>query len=276
MSIWESIGLGIVQGLTEFLPVSSSGHLVIAQSFIKGFHQPGVLFDAMVHFGTMLAVLVFFRQDLLGILRACFPEKWASFFGTPHEGELPRESAQKLAGYIVIATIVTGSTGLVFRGLIYSLFESLQTVAIMLVVTGMLLFLSDRVRKGHRGTEDLKITDALVLGLVQACALVPGISRSGATIAAGIFLGLRGEEAARFSFLMAIPAVMGATLIELRHATMVPFETMMVFCVGTIIAAVVGFLTIKLLMFVVSRRNLRFFSYYVWALAFSLFLITIL
>lgn len=275
MSIQESIGLGIIQGLTEFLPVSSSGHLVIVQSFIKNFEQPGVLFDAMVHFGTIVAVLIYFRHDLIGILRVCVPKQWCTFVGTPRKTDLSPEAGRRLALYIVVATLVTGFTGIVFREAIYTLFESVQTVALMLVVTGTLLFLSDRVRQGNRGTEELKVSDALIIGLVQACALIPGISRSGSTITVGIFLGLRGEAAARFSFLIAIPAVMGATVLEMRHATAVPFETMMVYCAGTVAAAIVGFLTIKLLMFMVSRRNLRFFAYYCWAVAVSLLVITI-
>lgn len=276
MSILESIGLGIIQGLTEFLPVSSSGHLVIAQSFIKNFEQPGVLFDAMVHFGTIVAVLIYFRHDLMGLLRACVPEQWRPFAGTSRETDPSPEAGRRLVLYIVVATLITGVAGIIFRESIYGLFESVQTVAFMLVVTGTLLFLSDRVRQGNRGTGELKISDALIIGLVQACALIPGISRSGSTITAGIFLGLRGEAAARFSFLMAIPAVMGATVLEMRHATMVPFETMIVYCAGTVAAAIVGFLTIKLLMFMVSRRNLRFFAYYCWAVAFSLLVTTIL
>jgi len=271
LSIQESIGLGIIQGLTEFLPVSSSGHLVIAQSFIKNFEQPGVLFDAMLHFGTIVAVLIYFRHDLLGILRACLPVRWRPVTGTPGETDLSPEAGRRLALYIIVATFVTGSIGLAFRDYIYTLFESVRTVAFMLVVTGTLLYLSDRVRQGYRGTGELKVSDALIIGLVQACALVPGISRSGSTITAGIFLGLRGETAARFSFLMAIPAVIGATVLEMRHATMVPLHTMLVYCVGTVTAALTGFLTIRLLMFMVSRRTLRYFAYYCWAVAFSLF-----
>ncbi len=262
MSIWESIGLGVLQGLTEFFPVSSSGHLVIAQSFIEEFEQPGVLFDVMVHFGTMLAIVVFFRRELFAVLRACLPgDRPAGAEG------LTSAAGRKLAGIIVIATVTTGFLGLMFQDRIYALFESVQTVSVALVVTGVLLFVSDRVRQGRRGLENMRSTDGIIIGLVQACALVPGISRSGSTIAAGIFLGLKGEAAARFSFLIAVPAILGATILELRHVSMVPFETIVVYSLGMVAAAVVGFATIALLMFVVSRRNLRYFAYYCWTLA---------
>jgi len=276
LGVWESVALGILQGLTEFLPVSSSGHLVVVQSFIEGFEQPGVLFDAMVHFGTLLAVVVYFRRDLSGMLRACLPgadEQPASLFG----GEtVSPGTVRKLVIYLVVATLVTATVGLAFSETIYRLFESVQNVAIMLLVTGALLFLSDHIGIHSRGLKDLRLKEALILGLAQSFALIPGISRSGTTIAVGIFLGLKGEAAARFSFLMAIPAVLGATMLEMRHAATIALDMMVIYALGTIVAAVVGLLTIKLLMFVVGRRNLRYFSYYCWTVALLLFIITTL
>ncbi|MBW2560225.1 MAG: undecaprenyl-diphosphate phosphatase [Deltaproteobacteria bacterium] len=255
MNLWEAILLGTVQGLTEFLPVSSSGHLVIIQSLIKGFQQPGVLFDATLHFGTLLAVTFFLRKEILEILTALIPS-----------------GCRKTAIYIIIATICTGTIGLLFEERIHLLFTSPQTVSFMLLITGVLLFISDRFQ-GRRVEKDMNITDSLVIGIVQAMALIPGISRSGSTIAFGIFRGLDGAAAARFSFLLSIPAVLGAVVLELKYVEAIPPPDMLIYLAGMAAAAVTGFLTLGLLLFVIRKRKLSIFAYYCWILGISTLII---
>ena len=264
MNLWEGILLGIIQGLTEFLPVSSSGHLVIAQGIMKGFHQQGVLFDVMLHVGTLAAVFFFLRNDVTDILKSLVPKKMLPNPGT-YDGVIIK-SRRKLAFLIVIGTVFTGSIGIAFKDSIHRLFESVELAAGMLLVTGVLLFLADRVKNAVRTEGDMNITDAVIIGIVQGIALIPGISRSGSTIAFGMFRHINGETAARFSFLLSIPAIIGATVLELDYVESVSPGEMIVYAAGMIAAAVTGFLALKLLFFIIKKRGLRIFAYYCWLL----------
>lgn len=264
MNLWEGILLGIIQGLTEFLPVSSSGHLVIAQGIMKGFHQQGVLFDVMLHVGTLAAVFFFLRNDVSDILKSLLPEKWHPNPGT-HD-EVMIKSRRKIAFLIIIGTVFTGSIGVVFKDSIHRLFESVEIAAAMLLVTGILLFIADRVKNAVRTEGDMNITDAVIIGIVQGMALIPGISRSGSTIAFGMFRHINGETAARFSFLLSIPAIIGATILELDYVGPVSPGEIIVYAAGMTAAAVTGFLALKFLFFVIKRRELRIFAYYCWFL----------
>jgi undecaprenyl-diphosphatase len=268
LSLWEGILLGIIQGLTELLPVSSSGHLVIAQSLMPGFHQPGVLFDVMLHLGTLSAVIFFFREDILGILKAVV-HPWRRpqplpLFNHMEESLVPER--RRLAVHILAATFITGVIGLSFKDHIEALFQSVEMTAAGLLVTGVLLFFADRTRGADRPGEEMTFTDSLVIGLVQGIAIMPGISRSGSTISFGIFRGLRGDVAATFSFLISIPAILGAAVLEARHFTGVEGSELPAYVAGTAVAAIVGFLTLKFLFLVIRKRDLRFFGYYCWAL----------
>ncbi len=271
MSFWEAVMLGFVQGLTEFLPVSSSGHLVIIQSFIKDFRQPGVLFDAMLHLGTLMAVVFFLRKEIFDIIMSLMPTGWfrekRSVSGT--------KSGRRIALYVVIATICTGVIGLLFEDRIHQLFTSPRTVSVMLLITGGLLFMTDRF-KGEGSGRDINLKDSLVIGVVQGMSLIPGISRSGSTIAFGIFRGLDGASAARFSFLLSIPAVLAALIFELRYVESVPLSDIRIYFAGTIAAAITGFLTLGLLLFMIRKRKLRVFAYYCWILGISTLLIKLI
>ena len=266
MTLWEGIVLGIVQGLTELLPVSSSGHLVIAQSLMPNFHQPGVLFDVMLHLGTLSAVAFFFRRDILDLLRALLPRGGnpgpVSLYEHLDEAAVPLK--RRFIAYMIVATAITGAIGLTFQKQVHALFESVEVTASMLLVTGLLLFFSDRVKDAGRSDEQMNVTDSIVIGIVQGIAIIPGISRSGSTIAAGIFRRLDGAASARFSFLISIPAILGATILESRHMTEVLPGEIPVYAAGTAAAAVVGFLTLRFLFAVIRRRGLRFFGYYCW------------
>ncbi len=271
LNLWEGILLGVIQGLTEFLPVSSSGHLVLVQSFLKEFQQPGVLFDVMLHSGTLLAVLVFFRKEILDILISLIPVGW---FQNAKRGQDPLQvrSGRKMALYIITGTVFTGVIGLSCEDRIHHLFTSATTVSFMLLITGVLLFISDRFQ-GSRVEKEMTIVDSVVIGIVQGLSLIPGISRSGSTIAFGIFRGLDGQTAARFSFLLSIPAIVGALVLESRYIGMIPPGDIAIYLTGMIVAAVTGFLTLRFLLFVIRKRKLSIFAYYCWILGISTLII---
>jgi len=258
LNFCNAIALGIVQGLTEFLPVSSSGHLVIVQSFIPAFRQPGVLFDVMLHFGTLIAVVFFLFGDISALVSAFFPRTMS------HLSDEDRSRKKKTVYLIVIGTIVTGAIGLASKNLLYDLFHSARAAAAMLLVTGLLLYIADRVTGADRAEGDMTTGDALIIGIAQAVALIPGISRSGATISTGMLRHIEGETAARFSFLLSIPAIVGATILELRHLTDLTENDLFAYCAGTATAALIGFLTLKILFYIIKRRQLRYFAYYCW------------
>jgi len=267
VSLLEGILLGIVQGLTELLPVSSSAHLVFAQSLIKGFKQPGVLFDVMLHVGTTVAVALFFRREIGEILVALLPKAYRRSLSGRLDTALNDGwvgTRRRFLLYLVVATAITGAIGLGFKDVIHELFESVVLAASMLLVTGVLLFLSDRVKNPVRTEAEMNLLDGIVIGVIQGIAVLPGISRSGSTITFGLFRGIEGETAARFSFLLSIPAIAGAAILEARHAESVPPGEMTVYAASALAAAVVAYLTLKFLFLVVRKRNLRFFAYYCW------------
>lgn len=259
MSFTEAVLLGVLQGLTEFLPISSSGHLVIAQGFLPGFRQPGVFFDLVLHGGTLVAVVFFLRGELAKIAAALLPRKAATA-----EEAADRAVFRRLFLFLAAATAVTGILGLPFRHEIEGLFSSPKAAACFLLVTGALLFFADRIPGSVRKEKDMNLPDALVIGVAQAVALLPGISRSGATISFALFRKIDGETAASFSFLLSIPAILGAFLLEAGHLTRLPLEDLAVYGAGFLTAMVTGFFSLKLLYLIIRRHRLRIFSYYCW------------
>jgi len=209
LNLSTAVVLGIVQGLTELFPVSSSAHLVILQSFLPDFHQPGVAFDAILHLGTMVAVFFYFRSDIWNMLKALMPQKNVAISGDPD-----LTTFRKLILFLIIGTLPAAFFGLLFKDYIHRIFESAQAAAFFLLITGFLLFFSDKVKDAYRTEKDMNIIDSILIGLAQSVALLPGISRSGTTITAGIFRKLNRPTAARFSFLLALPAVCGAVILE--------------------------------------------------------------
>ncbi|HLM51563.1 MAG TPA: undecaprenyl-diphosphate phosphatase [Solirubrobacteraceae bacterium] len=206
MNVLEAIVLGIVQGLTEFWPISSTAHLRIVPAFL-GWEDPGAAFTAVTQLGTMAAVLLYFRADLWRIARA-----WVlSLLGRVSRGDVDA----RLGWYIVLGTIPIAIFGYALRDEIESGARSLYLIGTTLILLGLLLAVAERVGRRDRGVDSLTPTDAAVIGFAQAAALVPGVSRSGGTITAGLFLGLEREAAARFSFLLSVPAVVLSGLFEL-------------------------------------------------------------
>jgi len=262
MTTSQAILLGIIQGLTELLPISSSAHLVIAQSFMPNFHQPGVLFDAVLHMGTLLSVLYFFRKDIIAMILSLLP----AAAGAPHAAG-QRKINRKLILLLLISTIITAGVGLSFKTEIETLYSSVKVALLMLFVTGLILFLSDKIKYASRKEGSMSILDACLIGFVQSLALVPGISRSGSTIVCGIFLGLTRETAARYSFLLSIPTILGAVILQSHHFSAITKDEILPYTLGFIAAAVTGFLALRFLYFMIKRAQLRVFAYYCWFLS---------
>lgn len=258
MNLFDAVFLGLLQGLTEFLPVSSSGHLAIAQHFMPGFEPPGLLFEVMLHLGTMLAVILYFWRDL-----ALLATAW---FRSGEEAMLYR----RLFLLLILASVPTAIIGLTFKDFFTGLFDNIAVVSLMLLVTGTVLFLSERFRHQERGEKELTVMDALFAGTVQGAAIIPGISRSGSTIAALLIKGVDGATAARFSFLMALPAVLGAALLELSEVGGNLGGDLPAYLAGTGVAFFSGMLAIRFLLAVIRKRRLFAFAIYCW-MAGSLF-----
>lgn len=250
MNAIETIILGIVQGLTEFLPISSSGHLVLFQNLL-GFQEPELLLDVSLHLGTLLAVIIYFRSDLMEMAKALAHREFKSPYAS-------------LFLWVIIGCIPTAIIGLVFRDSLEGLFGSVTLVGFMLSATGIIVAL-DRVIPGHYTTRmQVGLFTALAIGTAQGLAIIPGISRSGATIICGMVCGMNREMAARFSFLLSIPAIIGAMglQLDLEAVQRVGFVPLMS---GFITATLVGILALKLLMGMVRKGHLYYFAPYVWA-----------
>ncbi|MFQ5885919.1 MAG: undecaprenyl-diphosphatase UppP, partial [Anaerolineae bacterium] len=254
----QALILGIVQGATEFLPISSSGHLVLVP-WLLGWEDPGLAFDAFLHLGTLVAVLAYFRDDLWSLTLA-----WV---GSVRERSLDNPQA-RIAWLILWGTLPAAVMGLTLESLFERLFAAPVWVSIFLLVTGLLLFLGEGVRKSESQIESLTWLDALLVGLAQGVAIAPGVSRSGATISAGLWRGLEREEAARFSFLLATPAILGANLLQLWGLSKLSGagEVASTLLLGFLAAAVSGYLAIRFFLGFLKRRSLYPFSLYCWLL----------
>ncbi len=258
----EAILLGVVQGLTEFLPVSSSGHLLLGQYFL-GVDQDrfGLPFDVALHLGTLLAVVAFFRRDLLRMARA--------FVRSLSRGRNSTDPDERLAYLILASTVPAALIGFFLENFFETAVRSPWVVVFNLVLVGLLFIVAEAVGSRSRQADKLRFAEAVGIGLAQAAALVPGVSRSGATITLGLFLGLRREEAARFSFLMSVPIIAGAGSLQLAEAVSEGMGTSeaVMFGAGFVSSAVVGYLAIKFLLSFLAHHSLRAFAYYRFALA---------
>jgi len=249
----QAIVLGIVQGLTEFLPISSSGHLRIVPALF-GWDDPGAAFTAVVQLGTMAAVLLYFRADLWRIGRA--------WLGSLRDREQRRTLDARLGWYLVVGTIPIAAIGLLFADPIETEFRNLYLIGTTLIVFGLLMLWADRTSKRVRGIESLNARDGVTVGFAQALALVPGVSRSGATISAGLLLGLDRTAAARFSFLLSVPAVVLSGLFELRHIGESGGASAGVTALAVLLAFVSGYASIAFLLRYLVRHGLGVFVGY--------------
>ncbi|MGQ0549887.1 MAG: undecaprenyl-diphosphate phosphatase [Armatimonadota bacterium] len=257
----DLIILGIVQGLTEFLPISSTAHLLFAEHYL-GLRRPGIALEAALHLGTVAAAVVLFWPDIVRLVRGgiTLPRRPAQAWnGAEAAGGYPR-----LAASIVAATAVTAALGLAFAGPLERLFESVRGAAYQLLVAGTILLWSRE--RGTRTAPQATLADGVALGLAQAVSIIPGISRSGITIVTAVALGMRRTEAARLSFLIGIPAVLGASLFGLKDVNLAAQlgYTTLDLIVGFLVAAAVGAAAILWLIAVVRRGRLIVFTAYCW------------
>jgi undecaprenyl-diphosphatase len=263
LELLEAILLGVVQGLTEFLPVSSSGHLLLGQYFLgMDKERFGLPFDVALHLGTLVAVIGFFWRDLLRMARAFARSLTA-------RGRNFSDPNQRLAYLILASTVPAALIGYFFEDFFETAVRSPWVVVFNLVLVGLLFIVAEAVGNRSRQADKLSFWEAVGIGFAQAAALVPGVSRSGATITLGLFLGLRREEAARFSFLMSAPIIAGAggfQVAEVVSEGMGSSEVVM-FGAGFVSSAVVGYLAIKFFMRFVAHHSLRAFAYYRFGLA---------
>ncbi|WP_354699120.1 Undecaprenyl-diphosphatase [Paraconexibacter sp. AEG42_29] len=256
MDPFQAILLGIVQGLTEFLPISSTGHLRIIPAFF-GWEDPGAAFTAVTQLGTVLAILIYFRQDLWRIVTATSKsvrgERWRS-----------ADLDAKIGWYIIIGTIPIGICGLAFRSVIEDGARSLYVIGIALIVFSFVILRAEAAGKQERKIEDITARDGLMIGVFQAIALIPGVSRSGATISGGLLLGFNRADAARYSFLLSIPAVVLSGLLQLKdigddsgaNAGVAPTV------IATVLAFAVGYATIEFMLRFVTRHSIGVFCGY--------------
>src|SRR3954466_2587441 len=253
MDAFQAIVLGIVQGLTEFLPVSSTGHLRIVPAFL-GWDDPGSAFTAVTQLGTLAAVLIYFRADLWRIASA-----WLRGL---RDREVRGTHDARMGWFIILGTIPIGFFGLLFNDQIESGARSLYLIGTTLIVLGLLLLLAEKLARRDQDIEEIDGRDAAIMGLAQACALVPGVSRSGSTITAGLFLGFDRASAARYSFLLSVPAVVLSGLFEARKIGEPGGAGAVPTIIATIGAFIVGYATIAwLLRWLVSHSTVVFVIY---------------
>ncbi|NLG48972.1 MAG: undecaprenyl-diphosphatase UppP [Chloroflexi bacterium] len=257
MSILRAILLGLLQGLTEFLPVSSSGHLTLIP-WLLHWEDPGLTFDVLVHLGTLIAIVFYFWADIWALLRA-----WWNSLRTREA----KTTEARLAWLIILSAIPAALLGFFLEDFFEQLFAAPLAVSILLLVTGCLLWVSERLGQRVLPLSKMGWRDALTIGVAQGFAIAPGISRSGATISAGLLRGLERDAAARFSFLMVIPVIAGAAAFQLLDAVSAGLELAdgAALLAGFVTAMVSGYVAIRFLLGYVRQHSLRPFAYYVWA-----------
>ena len=272
MAAWlQALLLGIVQGLTEFLPVSSSGHLVLSQAWLGDTFfaaSDAVFFDLVLHVGTLLPVLWFYRVELGRIVRAVFDVSRLREQGPM--GWLKADPDRWLAFLVCVATVPTGIIGVTLEDTFESLFGSVVPVTAALAFTGALLFATRNLPERVGGVP-FGVGTALLIGLAQGIAITPGISRSGSTIAVALFLGLPREQAARFSFLLSIPAILGAVVLKSRHGVPLDGVDFAAVAAGFAAAVVVGYGALTMLVALVKKGGLHRFAWYLWPASLAAF-----
>lgn len=266
MTYIQAVILGLVQGLTEFLPVSSSGHLAIFEYLFKIKEENVLFFAAMLHLGTLISIIIVYFKDILELIQEFVLLIVDIFRGKGLR--INKNSHRRLGFMIITATIPTAFFGIVLNDFFSSLFVSLIAVGVGLLITGTLLWVSERVSKGKKDIVNMRFRDAFLVGLFQSVAIAPGISRSGSTIVGSLLTGLNKELAVKFSFLISLPAVIGAVIFELSDAMAQGLNGMPVLSIitGVCVSTVSGYIAIKAMILFVTNKKLHYFSFYTWAL----------
>jgi undecaprenyl-diphosphatase len=276
MNFFQAIILGIIQGLTEFLPISSTAHLTIA-NYLFGLNNSAnpeklTAFIATIQLGTLFAVILYFYKDIVNIIRDFFAENFKS-----KREKISNQSLNSRLGYFVIfGTFPIVIIGLGFKKIIEGTFtKDLTVIAFSLIILGIILFISEKTAKFKKDLKDISLKDAILVGLAQSVALIPGSSRSGTTLTAGLFLGMKREVAARFSFLLSIPAVLASGMLEfLQHVKFLTADELLNYVIATAFAFVSGYLTISFLLNFLKTKSTLVYVYYrvILGLAILLFL----
>ena len=266
MTYLLSILMGIIQGVAEFLPISSSGHLALFQTFfgMENVEEKYMFFTVQLHFGTLISVCVVYWRDIADMIREFFLGI-AALAGRKDTGVTP-PPARRMVMLIIIATLPL-FVMVLLQDAINQLFSNSIMVSCALIVTGFILFFSDRLAKGHKTARNATVADALIVGCGQALAVIPGLSRSGTTISVGMLRGFDRAFAVRFSFLLSLPAILGANVLEIKDAVEAgfPMEELPMYLMGVAVAAVVGYFAIRLVKSLADKGKFGKFAYYCWA-----------
>lgn len=261
MDYLKIIIVAVIQGLTEFLPVSSSGHLALAQ-YVLGIESPGVTLEVFLHFGTFLSVLVIFWKDIVRIIVAFVLNFWKVW---KYPRIMKENENFRMSIYIIISMIPAAIAGILLGDKIDAIFNNIILVGIALLVTGLVLFLTQWAQNQKRPLSGWRV---LLMGIAQAIAIIPGISRSGSTISTGLFLGMPREKIARFSFLMALPLIFGATALQAKEAFADANFVWSGIIIGTFTAFLFGYFAVKWLLAATVKGRLHFFGFYCLVLGF--------
>ena len=266
MTYFMSILMGIIQGVAEFLPISSSGHLALFQTFfgMENMEEKYMFFTVLLHFGTLISVCMVYWRDIVDMIREFFLGI-AALAGRKDTGVAP-PPARRMVMLIIIATVPL-FVMVFLRDAVNQLFSNSIMVSCALLATGFILFFSDRMARGHKTAKNATVADALIVGCGQALAVIPGLSRSGTTISVGMMRGFDRSFAVRFSFLMSLPAVLGANVLEIKDAlaSNFPIEELPMYLVGVAVSAVVGYFAIRLVKSLSDKGKFGKFAYYCWA-----------
>ena len=265
LSYLMSILMGIIQGVAEFLPISSSGHLALFQQFfgMENIEEKYMFFTVLLHFGTLISVCVVYWRDIVEMIREFF--LGIAALAGKDTGVTP-PPARRMVMLIIVATLPL-FVMVLLQDAVNALFASSIMVSIALLCTGFILFFSDRLARGRKTAKNATVADALIVGCGQALAVIPGLSRSGTTISVGMLRGFDRSFAVRFSFLMSLPAILGANILELKDALEMGLDTseLPMYLVGVVVAAVVGYFAIRLVKTLSDKGKFGKFAYYCWA-----------
>lgn len=275
MSLLQSVLLGLIQGLTEFLPVSSSGHLAIFKQFFQ-IETGGMFFDILLHIGTLIAVFIVYYKDIFRMIKEGFAIIGDSFVNVATffkrvitKEDLPyrkivHNSYRKFVLLVIVSTIPTGIIGIAAKDLVSAAEQILLVPGICLIITAVLLFIADRIPDGGKTPKQVTYTNAFLIGISQGIATMPGLSRSGTTITACLSTGMTRKFAVKYSFIMSIPAILGALVVEIKDVEFAALQSADVlnYIVGTLVAAVVGYICIKTMLVVVRKKKFTIFSIY--------------
>lgn len=259
MTIVQAIFLGFLQGFTEFLPVSSSGHLVLAQELLQISHEGDISFEVFVHFGTLLSVFVAFHRDVVAILSAVME----AIVRPRESGTLYKNNEFfRLGIFIIVGSIPAAIIGLQYEQEAVIFFSDPKLISVMLIITGFILYLT-RFARPKEGTS-VGLRTSIIIGCAQAVAIIPGISRSGSTISAGLFVGVSRENSAKFSFLMSLPVIFGATILKIFDLVALPpsANRILMLSVSTVVAGISGYVAIRVLFHALRRQIFGWFAYY--------------